>query len=61
MSRSTSICTDSIVVPEELQANVLVSTVDKVYNWSPQIQHVAPGIWFSLLRHRDDRHSVQPL
>ncbi len=25
---------DSIVVPEELQANVLVSTVDKVYNWS---------------------------
>ncbi len=25
---------DSIVVPDELQANVLVSTVDKVYNWS---------------------------
>ncbi len=25
---------DSIVVPEDLQANVLVTTVDKVYNWS---------------------------
>jgi NADH-quinone oxidoreductase subunit B len=25
---------DTIVVPEELQANVLVTTVDKVYNWS---------------------------
>ena len=25
---------DSIVVPEELQSNVLDSTVDKVYNWS---------------------------
>lgn len=25
---------DSIAVPEELQANVLVTTVDKVYNWS---------------------------
>lgn len=25
---------DSIVVPEELQGNVLVTTVDKVYNWS---------------------------
>lgn len=25
---------DSIVVPEELQANVLVTTVDKIYNWS---------------------------
>jgi len=25
---------DSIMVPEELQANVMVSTLDKVYNWS---------------------------
>lgn len=25
---------DSIVVPDELQANVLVTTLDKVYNWS---------------------------
>jgi NADH-quinone oxidoreductase B subunit len=25
---------DSIIVPEELQSNVFVSTVDKVYNWS---------------------------
>lgn len=25
---------DTIVVPEDLQANVLVTTVDKVYNWS---------------------------
>ena len=25
---------DSITVPEELQANVMVSTLDKVYNWS---------------------------
>jgi NADH-quinone oxidoreductase subunit B len=25
---------DKIVVPEELQANVLVTTLDKVYNWS---------------------------
>lgn len=25
---------DTIVVPEELQANVLVTTIDKVYNWS---------------------------
>jgi NADH-quinone oxidoreductase subunit B len=25
---------DTIVVPEELQANVLVTTLDKVYNWS---------------------------
>jgi len=25
---------DTIVVPEELHANVLVTTVDKVYNWS---------------------------
>jgi NADH-quinone oxidoreductase subunit B len=25
---------DSITVPEELQSNVLVTTVDKVYNWS---------------------------
>lgn len=25
---------DSITVPDELQANVLVTTVDKVYNWS---------------------------
>lgn len=25
---------DSIVVPDDLQANVLVTTVDKVYNWS---------------------------
>jgi NADH-quinone oxidoreductase subunit B len=25
---------DTIVVPDELQANVLVTTVDKVYNWS---------------------------
>lgn len=25
---------DSISVPEELQANVMVSTLDKVYNWS---------------------------
>jgi NADH-quinone oxidoreductase subunit B len=25
---------DSIVVPEDLQANVLVTTLDKVYNWS---------------------------
>ena len=25
---------DSIVVPEDLQSNVLVTTVDKVYNWS---------------------------
>src|SRR5215203_2935177 len=25
---------DSIVVPEDLQGNVLVTTVDKVYNWS---------------------------
>jgi NADH-quinone oxidoreductase subunit B len=25
---------DTIVVPEDLQANVLVTTVDKIYNWS---------------------------
>lgn len=25
---------DSLVVPDELQANVLVTTVDKIYNWS---------------------------
>jgi NADH-quinone oxidoreductase subunit B len=25
---------DSIVVPEDLQANVMVTTLDKVYNWS---------------------------
>jgi NADH-quinone oxidoreductase subunit B len=25
---------DSIVVPDELQANVMVTTLDKVYNWS---------------------------
>ena len=25
---------DSIVVPDELQANVLITTLDKVYNWS---------------------------
>jgi NADH-quinone oxidoreductase subunit B len=25
---------DSITVPEELQANIMVSTLDKVYNWS---------------------------
>jgi NADH-quinone oxidoreductase subunit B len=25
---------DTIVVPDELQANVLVTTVDKIYNWS---------------------------
>ena len=25
---------DDIVVPDELQANVLVTTVDKIYNWS---------------------------
>ena len=25
---------DSIVVPEELQSNVMVTTLDKVYNWS---------------------------
>jgi NADH-quinone oxidoreductase subunit B len=25
---------DQIVVPEELQANVLITTLDKVYNWS---------------------------
>ncbi len=25
---------ESIVVPEELQANVMVTTLDKVYNWS---------------------------
>ena len=25
---------DSIAVPDELQGNVLITTLDKVYNWS---------------------------